>query len=108
MEVELVVELLEALDDPFLFERLDDEVLRAGLDGGDHHVLLPDCGTHDDPGGRIDLNDLAYGGEPVHNRHGDIHQHDIRLAGNEHLHGFRAVGGLGGNFVAIRDENVFQ
>src|SRR3954447_20668138 len=63
--------LLDRADDAVGLERLDDEVLRTGLDRLEHLALLPEGGAHDDPRPGVQGDDLLEGGEAVLLRHGD-------------------------------------
>src|SRR5690242_10776514 len=60
---------LHGLEDARGLERLDDEILRAGLDRLHHQGLLPHGAAHEDLGVGILLDDLTHRIDPAHVRH---------------------------------------
>src|SRR5438445_10399503 len=56
--MESAEDALHGLEDARRLERLDDEVLRAGLNGLDHEGLLAHRAAYEDLGGGIGLDDL--------------------------------------------------
>ena len=67
---------------------------RAGLEGGGDLLLLDERGHGHDLGlGPLGL-DPADGGDAVHVRHEQVHEHDVGLEPAGHGHALAAVGGL--------------
>src|ERR1700730_3122238 len=56
-----------------------DEVARALLQSGENIVLIADGRNHDNARVGMFLDDTFDGFNAFHLRHGDIHQHDVRL-----------------------------
>jgi len=57
-------------------------------------------GEHDDFRGYFELANLADGLQPVHERHGNVHQDDVRLKRNRFFNGFLAVDRFGAHFAS--------
>src|SRR5437870_7667726 len=67
--MESAEDALHGLEDARRLERLDDEVLRAGLNGLDHEGLLAHGAAHEDLRVGIVLHDLAHRVDPPHVGH---------------------------------------
>src|SRR3954463_4452410 len=98
--------LADGLDDARRLERLDDEVLRAELDGLEDLRLLAEGRAHDALRRRVGGDDLAEGGEAVLLGHRDVEGHQVRLQRLVLRDGLDAVARLADHLVAALGEGV--
>src|SRR5437588_5112343 len=70
---------LHGFEDARGLERLHDEVLRPRLNRLDHQRLLAHRAAHEDLRVGSLLDDLAYGIDPAHGRHDDVHRDAVGL-----------------------------
>jgi hypothetical protein len=76
------------------------EVFRALLERGQNVFLVTHRRDHDDTGVAMLANDALDSLNAFHLRHGDVHEHDVRLSAIEFRDGGEAVASFSSDFAA--------
>src|SRR5262249_6529943 len=90
----------------FGLDRLLHEMTRSALQRRDDVLLVSDRGDHDDAGFRMRLDDAFGRLDAFHLRHGDVHEHDVRMRAVELADGSEAVPGFGCHLPAERFDHA--
>src|SRR5258708_4506052 len=86
--------VLDDFVENFRLHRLLHEMTRATLQRRHNVFLVAHRRHHDDAGFRVRLHDAFGTLNPFHLRHGDIHEHDVRMSAVELGDGSEAVAGF--------------
>src|SRR5580704_14577422 len=100
--------VLDDFIEHFRLYRLLHEMPRATLQGGHDVFLVADRRDHDHARIRMLLHDALGRFDPFHLRHGDIHEHDVRMRAVVFADCSQAVAGLGRHLPAEGFDHASQ
>src|SRR5579864_981155 len=84
------------------------EMTRAPLQRGDNVLLISNRGDHDNARFRMLLDDPFGRFDPFHLRHGNVHEHDVRMCAVELADSGQAVAGFSRHLPAERFDHAGQ
>src|SRR5579872_2215421 len=85
-----------------------DKMASSPLQRGDDVLLISDRGDHDDARFGMLLDDPFGGFDAFHLRHGDVHEHDVRMRAVELADGSQTVAGFSCHLPAERFDHAGQ